>query len=104
MIVGTTPTFTLTVINNDDLDFNQVENIYFTIRQGSVKLTKETPDITVVAKNKVRITFTQQETLQFKFNTQAELQLNWTYPGGVRAATFIKTIAMFKNLIGEVLQ
>ena len=104
MIVGTTPTFTLTVLNNDELDFNEVQNIYFTIRQSNIKVTKTTSDITILAKNKVQITFTQAETIQFKYNTPVEIQLNWTYQDGVRAATFIKTIDMFKNLIGEVIQ
>ena len=50
MIIGTTPTFTLTIPDKDELDLNSAEKIYFTIRQGSLKITKSGEDIIIVNK------------------------------------------------------
>lgn len=102
MIIGTTPTFTLTVLD-DSLDFNEPAKIYFTIRQGSIKYTKTGEDIIIIDKNTLQVTFTQEETLAFRWNLEAEIQLNWIYDNGARAATKVKKIMLFKNLIKEVL-
>lgn len=103
MIVGTTPTFTLTV-QDENLDFNEPEHIYFTIRQGSIKYTKTGEDIIILDKNILQVSFTQEETLAFRYNLEAEIQLNWTYSNGARAATKTKKIMLFKNLLKEVLE
>ena len=103
MIIGTTPTFTL-IVKDDNLDFNEPEHIYFTIRQGDVKYTKTNEDITILDKNILQISFTQEETLTFRYNLEAEIQLNWIYFNGVRAATKIKKIMLLKNLLKEVLE
>ena len=50
MIVGTTPTFTIKVTDDETLDFEAAENIYFTIRQGSIKFTKTGEDIAIIDK------------------------------------------------------
>ena len=103
MIIGTTPTFTLTIPDKEGLDLNSAEEIYFTIRQGSLKITKFGEDITIINDYSVSVSFTQEETLQFRYNIPAEIQLNWIYGNGARAATEIKTIQVSKNLIREVL-
>lgn len=104
MIIGTTPTFTLTIPDKEELDLNNAENIYFTIRQGSLKITKSGEDIIIINEYTVQVSFTQEETLQFRYNIPAEIQLNWIYANGARAATKIKTIELSKNLIREVLE
>ena len=104
VIVGTTPTFTIKVTDDETLNFEQTENIYFTIRQGSVKFTKTGEDISIIDEHTLQVTFSQEETLTFRYNLEAEIQLNWTYLNGARAATKIKTIKLSKNLIREVLE
>lgn len=37
----------------------------------------------------------------FKYLLKAEIQVNWIYPNGARAATYVKRIPVFKNLIRE---
>lgn len=104
MIIGTTPTFTLKVTDDDTLDFNNAEHIYFTIRQGSIIYTKQDSDITIVNENTLQVTLSQEETLSFKQKINAEVQLNWTYANGARAATKILPVALSKNLIREVIE
>lgn len=104
LIIGTTPTFTLTIPDNENLNLNDAENIYFTIRQGSLIITKSGEDVTIINEYTIQVSFTQEETLQFRYNIPAEIQLNWIYANGARAATKIKTIQLSKNLIREVLE
>ena len=73
MIIGTTPTFTLKVTDDETLDFTSVEKIYFTIKQGSITYTKTGEDITVIDAHTISITFTQEETLAFRYNLTAEI-------------------------------
>ena len=73
MIIGTTPTFTLKVTDDESLDFTSVENIYFTIKQGSVSYTKTGEDITIIDEHTISVTFTQEETLSFRYNLTAEI-------------------------------
>ena len=103
MIIGTTPTFTLVVKNDEDLDFNNAEHIYFTITQGKVSYTKTGEDVIIIDETTLQVTLTQEETLSFKYNTEAEIQLNWTYANGARAATKVLNVTLSKNLIREVL-
>ena len=104
MVIGTTPTFTIKVTDDETLNFEEAENIYFTIRQGSIKFTKSGEDITIIDPQTLEVSFTQEETLAFRYNFEAEIQLNWTYTGGIRAATKNKKIALSKNLIREVIE
>ena len=100
MVQATTPTFVLTLPNTVDLSIAQ--NIYFSIEQGLVKMMKTVTDLSVDGQN-VSVYFSQAETLQF-IEGNALIQLNWTYPDGSRACTFIKSIPVGKNLINEVLE
>jgi len=52
----------------------------------------------------VSVALSQQETLSFKSGVPAEIQLNWLYENGSRAATRVKTIDLSKNLLREVLE
>ena len=53
LIIGTTPTFNLKISGKEELDLTEAENIYFTIRQGSIKMTKSNEDITVIDEHNV---------------------------------------------------
>lgn len=101
MIRGTTPTFSLT-IDSDDIDLIYASNVYATFKQGDVSLTKSGTDIEIASKT-VDVYLTQAETLQFKMG-QLKIQLNWTYTGGARMCTDIKSINVGDNLIGSVLE
>ncbi len=101
LIIGTTPTFTLNVLHCSDLDLRDASNIYFTIRQGSKKIIKSGEDIAIVDNDTIQVTLSQSETLMFRYLLKAEIQVNWIYPNGARAATYVKRIPVFKNLIRE---
>ena len=73
LIIGTTPTFTLKVTDDETLDFTSVEKIYFTIKQGSISYTKTGEDITIIDEHTISVTFTQEETLAFRYNLTAEI-------------------------------
>lgn len=98
---GTTPTFQLK-ITNDDVDLTQASNVYVSFTQLGLKLEKSGDDIVVAAKQ-VDVYLSQEETLQFEEGT-VEVQINYTYGDGSRAATKIKKISISKNLIGRVLE
>jgi hypothetical protein len=99
MVQATTPTFVLTL--PDTVDLSEAENVYFTIRQGHVFMTKTGEDITVDG-NTVYVPFTQAETLRLLCGIAA-IQLNWVYADGKRACSNIVNIKVDPNLIMEVL-
>lgn len=101
MVRGTTPTFQLK-ITDDDVDLTQALNVYATFKQLGIQLDKSGEDI-VVNEKQVDVYLTQEETLQFS-EGDIEIQLNWTYANGSRAATIIKRVHIGKNLIGRVLE
>lgn len=53
MIIGTTPTFTLTIPDKEGLNLSSAEEIYFTIRQGSIKITKTGEEVTIINEHTV---------------------------------------------------
>lgn len=100
MVQATTPTFVLTLPNTVDLSLAQ--NVYFTLRQGSV-LIEKTGEALTIDENEVSVFLSQAETLQLSVG-QARLQLNWTYAGGERACTNIAHVAVSENLLKEVVE
>jgi len=100
MIRGTTPTFELKIADNT-VDLTQASNVYATFTQLDRSITKTGEDIVVTARQ-VDVYFSQEESLAFKTGN-IEVQLNWTYNGGSRAATNIVKVYITENLIGEVL-
>lgn len=107
MIRGTTPTFTLNMLD-ETLDLRQAVNVYATFRQRETQLTKTDLDITVTQeaeylRNTVLVYLTQEESLKFNAGS-IEVQLNWTYADGSRACSNIVTIAVSNNLEGRVLE
>lgn len=101
MVRGTTPTFQLK-ITDDDVDLTQATNVYATFKQLGFQIDKSGDDLVVTAKQ-VDVYLSQEETLQFA-EGDIEIQLNWTYGDGSRAATKIKRVSIGKNLIGRVLE
>ena len=103
MIIGTTPTFILSIPEDSGSDLTKANQIYFTIRQGSIIYTKTGEDITIVDKNTITVSLTQEETLSFKYLVDAEIQLNWI-ENNKRYATKTRKIPLDKNLIKEVIE
>lgn len=70
MTRGGTPTF---VVQIEDIDFAQIKQIYATIKQGNIELTKKIDQMTISDKT-ITFTYSQQETFRLKQGT-AQLQL-----------------------------
>jgi hypothetical protein len=104
MIEGTTPTFILT-ITDDNVDLTQASKIVVSFKQdaGNVDLRKSGDDI-VVTEKQVSVYLTQEETLPFVTGKPIRIQINWVYANRSRSATVIKTISVSENLIQEVIE
>ena len=98
MISYTTPTFVLTVPASVHID--QALDVYFTIEQEDVALTKHDLSIT---ENVVSVYLSQEESGKFH-KGKAKIQLNWVYVNGMRAATKQKTVDVEDNLLKEVIE
>lgn len=99
---GTTPTFKLK-FSDEEVDLTQALNVYATFKNLNTVITKTGDDIEVAAKE-VDVYLSQEETLSFEADTTVEVQVNWTYAEGRRAASKVKYIKFGKNLIGSVLE
>lgn len=100
MIRGTTPTFELK-ITDSTVDLTEATNVYATFAQWGKTITKTGEDIDVTAQQ-VDVYFSQADSLSFSSGT-IEVQLNWTYTDGSRAATNIIKVVIGDNLLPEVL-
>lgn len=97
---GTTPTLTLT-FNTDNLDLTTVNNVYVTFRYGKGEtLTKTGNELAIGAKS-VDVFLSQAETLKFTEGT-VEVQANWTYSDGRRAASSVESFYFGKQLLDKV--
>ena len=99
MIRGTTPTLELQV-DDETLDLTQMNHVYVTLRNGTSVLTKQDEDLTIEG-NGVALYLNQAETLAMASDS-TEVQLNWTYGDGSRAATSIARVPISKQLLMEV--
>lgn len=100
MIRATTPTFTLTLPDSSEVDLTEASKVFFTISQGSTAITKQ---VTPTDAHTVEVFLTQAESLSLRDGKAADIQLNWIYSGGVRAATFVKSIKVDKQLYKVVI-
>lgn len=109
MIRGTTPTFTLTLLD-DNVDLTEASNVYASFKQApknncfresSEEVRKFGQDI-VVRKNEVDVYFNQTDSLGFK-EGRLYIQLNWTYSDGSRACSNIISVPVGPNLAEEEL-
>ena len=87
------------------MDLTQATNVYVTISQCKNVITKTGDDINVSA-HSVECWLTQEESLSLRDGQNADIQMNWTYPGEDgesvrRAATKVKTIRVTKQLLQE---
>ena len=106
MINYTTPTITLTV---EGVDLSSQE-VYVSLEQGSVTLTKTGLDLLITTETVQQVTtstitfvLTQAESGAFEYNKSVNVQVNWIDSSGVRDATEIKAISVMRNILDEVL-
>lgn len=97
---GTTPTFTLT-FDDEDLDFTQARNIYVTFKGGK-NIEKTGTDLEVTEKT-VSVRLSQAETLALSKGL-CEIQVNWTFADGSRAASEIVGYNFSENLVNRVVE
>lgn len=102
MINYTTPSITLEV---EDVDLT-AQDVYVTIVQGSIELTKSGQALTISYDSETEVstivfTLSQAESAQFAFSRSAQLQVNFINASGVRDATNIAQIDVLKNLLDE---
>lgn len=97
---GTTPTFVLTF---EDVDLTEAAHIYATFRGGSGEtITKENDDLTIT-ETTISVYLSQEETLMLSRGSM-DIQVNWTYPDGSRAASEIARYALTRNLLPKVIE
>lgn len=104
MINYTTPSITLEVEGAD----LTTQDVYVTIVQGSVELTKSGTALTISYDSQKDIStiifvLSQEESASFAFSKSAQLQVNFINASGVRDATEIAQISVLRNLLDEVI-
>ena len=103
--IGTTPTFVLTV----DVNLTEAAHIYATFKGGAQTVTKTDEDLTVdittgeEPSTAVSVFLSQAETLALTQGT-VQIQLNWTFADGSRAASDIVSYTFGANLLGKVVE
>ena len=87
MIRGTTPTH----IFDTDISLVEAEVIYVTYKQGKVILEKTKDDVRVT-ENQLQVELTQEETLMFATNREAEVQIRAKFADGTAVASNVSQI------------
>lgn len=95
---GTTPTIQITI---NDIDLNEIQNIYVVFEQNGYILKKESSDLDIEG-NVISVLLSQEETLNFKEGT-CNIQLRMITKGGVAIASPIKTTKVYRVLNKEVI-
>lgn len=95
---GTTPTIQITI---NDIDLNEIQNIYVVFEQNGYILKKESSDLDIEG-NTISVSLSQEETLNFKEGT-CNIQLRMITKGGVAIASPIKTTKVYRVLNKEVI-
>lgn len=95
---GTTPTIQITI---NDIDLNEMQNIYVVFEQNGYILKKESIDLDIEG-NIISVLLSQEETLNFKEGT-CNIQLRMITKGGVAIASPIKTTKVYRVLNKEVI-
>lgn len=103
MYRGTTPTIQWN-INNEDLDFAEIEQIWMTFKDSAGnKITKDIAEIDIDAdEHTISYEFTQEETLKIHTGI-VETQLRVLLDNGSALATEIKEFEMDRVLKGGVI-
>ena len=105
MIRYTTPILPLEV---EGIDLTQNEDVYVTLEQGCIELTKKGTDLTVQYNSQTDIstisfTLSQEESAAFNINKSVAIQVNFINASGVRDATNIATVPVLRNLLDKVI-
>lgn len=100
IVRGTTPTFILQF--PEEVDLTSASNVYVTFCRYDKKVTKDSDDLVVEA-HSISVYLSQEETLMLGTGV-VEIQANWTFGSGSRAASKIATYEFTKQLLPEVLQ
>jgi len=107
MINYTTPAIPLIV---EDRDLTQGQDVYVSFEQGPTELTKTGTDLTITTSSRGTITdsnivlvLSQEETAMFNLKQAVNIQVNWINASGVREATEMKRIGVFRNLLDKVI-
>lgn len=95
---GTTPTIQITI---NDIDLNEMQNIYVVFEQNGYILKKESSVLDIEG-NTISVSLSQEETLNFKEGT-CNIQLRMITKGGVAIASPIKTTKVYRVLNKEVI-
>ena len=95
---GTTPTIQITI---NDIDLNEMQNIYVVFEQNGYILKKESSDLDIEG-NIISVLLSQEETLNFKEGT-CNIQLRMITKGGVAIASPIKTTKVYRVLNKEMI-
>ena len=95
---GTTPTIQITI---NDIDLNEMQNIYVVFEHNGYILKKESSDLDI-ERNVISVLLSQEETLNFKEGT-CNIQLRMITKGGVAIASPIKTTKVYRILNKEVI-
>lgn len=95
---GTTPTIQITI---NDIDLNEMQNIYVVFEQNGYILKKESSDLDIEG-NVISVLLSQEETLNFKEGT-CNIQLRMITKGGVAIASHVKTTKVYRVLNKEVI-
>lgn len=96
---GTTPTFTLT-FDQDSVDLTAADHVYVTFSDGKTSFTKTEEELDVSA-HSIDVYLSQQDTIALP-EGKLEVQANWTYDGGKRAASKIESCVITRNLLDRV--
>lgn len=105
MIRYTTPILPLEV---EGVDLTTNEDVYVTLKQNDVELTKKGSDLTILYDaetdiSTITFTLSQEETAAFNVNRAVDIQVNFINNAGVRDATDIATIPVMRNLLDKVI-
>ena len=106
MIRYTTPILPLEV---EGIDLTENEDVYVTLKQNDVELTKRGSDLTVQYNGEsdistITFSLTQEETAAFNLNKAVDVQVNFINASGVRDATNIAIIPVLRNLLDKVIR
>ena len=104
MINYTTPSIPLLV---KGIDLTDGYDVYVTLEQENIELTKSGQDISMVKKTndtEVTIVLTQEESAMFRWNASVMIQVNFIDSAGVRDATNPVTISVMRNLLDKVIE
>lgn len=86
------------------------QDVYVTLEQGSIELTKTGLDLIITTETHgqetdtdIVFTLTQAETAMFNHDKSVMIMVNWINESGTRDATEIKNISVMRNLLDRVI-